>query len=31
MAGIRLEDEEFVDLYADYITLLDVAKKYLML
>ena len=27
MAGIRLEDEEFVDLYTDYIALLDHGEK----
>ncbi len=27
MAGIRLEDEEFVDLYTDYSTLLDKGEK----
>ncbi len=26
-AGIRLEDEEFVDLYTDYTTLLDHGEK----
>lgn len=27
IAGIRLEDEEFVDLYTDYTTLLDHGEK----
>lgn len=27
MAGIRLEDEEFVDLYGDYTTLLEQGEK----
>lgn len=27
IAGIRLEDEEFVDLYTDYTTLLDCGEK----
>lgn len=27
MAGIRLEDEEFVDLYTDYTALLDRGEK----